>query len=370
MPLPLHSTHPSPFPHSFRVLRSCIVKLQPPAPPPAVIQARLRAVGRCVAGYDWQQVVGGWRCAAGGHFVSDAELGIPLPEECKPMPEPPPPVRSTLGQRILQRIRAAQVADWLAACSEAAMLKELSEALAAATIGTRGETIPVEDVLYLLLTYYSGDEATTLRALGVLVKSISGDLQAALPQLLTAFSEEHSVKKARRLVLRALMTPEAAAADAAAEEEEEAAAWAAFTGFFTGIGRSISSAVTATGKRVGDNLGGGGGQASTQCACCQAPFTLLLWKHDCTHCKRSVCAKCKGSKRFGEGSSSSSSAGAGAGAGAAAAAAGAAAAGKRACVQCEARLSASASAGAGAGAAGSGAAASATRGPMPGGGAE
>ena len=38
------------------------------------IQEKLQQMSPCPAGFNWSQVGGGWRCSAGGHFVSDAEL--------------------------------------------------------------------------------------------------------------------------------------------------------------------------------------------------------------------------------------------------------------------------------------------------------
>ncbi|KAJ0388822.1 hypothetical protein P43SY_011390 [Pythium insidiosum] len=38
------------------------------------VQVKLRRIGLCPMGFAWLQVGGGWRCAGGGHFVSDAEL--------------------------------------------------------------------------------------------------------------------------------------------------------------------------------------------------------------------------------------------------------------------------------------------------------
>lgn len=60
--------------HAEEILRDCVVKLQPPPPPPSTVQDKLRRIGKCPAGYDWVQVAGGWRCQAGGHHVSDAQL--------------------------------------------------------------------------------------------------------------------------------------------------------------------------------------------------------------------------------------------------------------------------------------------------------
>lgn len=56
------------------ILRDAVVQLVPPEPPMAKIQEALKKVGSCPSGYAWRQVSGGWRCAAGGHYVSDAAL--------------------------------------------------------------------------------------------------------------------------------------------------------------------------------------------------------------------------------------------------------------------------------------------------------
>ncbi|ETI29722.1 hypothetical protein L914_21561 [Phytophthora nicotianae] len=40
----------------------------------AAIQEKIRRICPCPAGYNWYKLDGGWRCAAGGHFVSDAKL--------------------------------------------------------------------------------------------------------------------------------------------------------------------------------------------------------------------------------------------------------------------------------------------------------
>jgi len=40
------------------------------------VQMKLRHMGLCVAGYQWIQIGGGYRCAGGTHFVSNAQLGI------------------------------------------------------------------------------------------------------------------------------------------------------------------------------------------------------------------------------------------------------------------------------------------------------
>ena len=38
------------------------------------VQRKIRQLCKCPVGFDWIQVGGGWRCAGGSHFVSDAEL--------------------------------------------------------------------------------------------------------------------------------------------------------------------------------------------------------------------------------------------------------------------------------------------------------
>ncbi|KAJ5505540.1 ATPase AAA-type core [Penicillium expansum] len=38
-------------------------------------QMKLRSMGVCVAGYQWLKQIGGYRCAGGAHWVSDAQLG-------------------------------------------------------------------------------------------------------------------------------------------------------------------------------------------------------------------------------------------------------------------------------------------------------
>ena len=42
----------------------------------ARVQAKLRDLGQCVAGFRWIKQNGGYRCAGGAHFVTDAQLGI------------------------------------------------------------------------------------------------------------------------------------------------------------------------------------------------------------------------------------------------------------------------------------------------------
>jgi len=53
------------------ILRDVIVNFKPDEVPEEKIQEAIRAIGSCAAGYAWRQVQGGWRCAAGGHYVSD-----------------------------------------------------------------------------------------------------------------------------------------------------------------------------------------------------------------------------------------------------------------------------------------------------------
>ena len=42
----------------------------------AQAQAKLRYMGICPAGYQWIKQIGGYRCSAGGHFVTDSQLGL------------------------------------------------------------------------------------------------------------------------------------------------------------------------------------------------------------------------------------------------------------------------------------------------------
>jgi hypothetical protein len=42
----------------------------------AAIQARLRAMGVCPVGYRWLPIGGGYVCAGGSHFISNASLGL------------------------------------------------------------------------------------------------------------------------------------------------------------------------------------------------------------------------------------------------------------------------------------------------------
>lgn len=42
----------------------------------AKAQQQLRTLGICPAGFRWVKQNGGYRCSAGGHFVTDSELGL------------------------------------------------------------------------------------------------------------------------------------------------------------------------------------------------------------------------------------------------------------------------------------------------------
>lgn len=39
-------------------------------------QEKIRTMGRCVRGFAWNKVNGGWQCQGGSHFASDKELGL------------------------------------------------------------------------------------------------------------------------------------------------------------------------------------------------------------------------------------------------------------------------------------------------------
>lgn len=42
----------------------------------ALVQQKLREIGVCVQGYRWIKLSGGYRCAGGSHWVSDAQVGL------------------------------------------------------------------------------------------------------------------------------------------------------------------------------------------------------------------------------------------------------------------------------------------------------
>jgi len=42
----------------------------------AKAQQKLRTLGICPAGFRWIKQNGGYRCSAGGHFVTNSELGL------------------------------------------------------------------------------------------------------------------------------------------------------------------------------------------------------------------------------------------------------------------------------------------------------
>lgn len=60
------------------ILRDVEMELEPPEPPAAKVQEALRRVGGCPSGYAWRKVSSGWRCAAGGHYVSDEKLSAAI----------------------------------------------------------------------------------------------------------------------------------------------------------------------------------------------------------------------------------------------------------------------------------------------------
>lgn len=55
-------------------LRDVAVNFTPPEPPEDKIQAAIRAIGGCVNNFPWLKVKGGYRCAGGGHFVTDEAI--------------------------------------------------------------------------------------------------------------------------------------------------------------------------------------------------------------------------------------------------------------------------------------------------------
>lgn len=56
------------------ILRDVIVEFEPPVPPEDEIQAALAQIGCCPAGYAWVKQPAGYRCRAGGHYVSNERI--------------------------------------------------------------------------------------------------------------------------------------------------------------------------------------------------------------------------------------------------------------------------------------------------------
>ncbi|KAA0147187.1 hypothetical protein FNF29_07559 [Cafeteria roenbergensis] len=56
------------------ILRDVVAKFEPPNKPPPEVLEVLARLGNCPAGYSWCRVPMGWRCAAGGHYVSDERV--------------------------------------------------------------------------------------------------------------------------------------------------------------------------------------------------------------------------------------------------------------------------------------------------------
>lgn len=57
-----------------KILRDVVVDFKPFVPPEAQIQQAIKNAGACPSGYLWRKVQGGYRCAAGGHFLSDEQI--------------------------------------------------------------------------------------------------------------------------------------------------------------------------------------------------------------------------------------------------------------------------------------------------------
>jgi len=56
------------------ILRDVVVDFEDPVPPEEEIQAALRAIGTCPSGYAWVPAGDGYRCRAGGHYCSNAQI--------------------------------------------------------------------------------------------------------------------------------------------------------------------------------------------------------------------------------------------------------------------------------------------------------
>lgn len=61
------------------ILRDIVVNFKEPVPPEEKIQEAIKKIGGCVNSYPWiKQAAGGYRCAGGGHFVSDDDIRAEL----------------------------------------------------------------------------------------------------------------------------------------------------------------------------------------------------------------------------------------------------------------------------------------------------
>jgi len=56
------------------ILRDVLCDFEDPVPPEEAIQAALQAIGSCPAGYAWRPAGDGYRCQAGGHYCSMAQI--------------------------------------------------------------------------------------------------------------------------------------------------------------------------------------------------------------------------------------------------------------------------------------------------------